>query len=539
MRVDIAALDARMIASTPSSGRRLPALLGAHFEAHPGRAVVPWGFTVTGVGAASAAESLGRMRNKIIAVNAVIVALVGLLSFVIVRQSIMTAASSPAALTDRAKQDVHGASAQVQLDGLRAERWLAAKAQESETQSAVSRATPEARRDAVIKRCDDILGQAKKDFSSSVALVMVVDTSGRLVGRNGVTTVAAEDIGARYPLLKTAATKGLAGSDVWPQTDREAPYLASYVPIRDEQNHAAGSLVLGVPLNDELRRLSDGTSSKGLVLVVGAQDKPIVAATSTGTPDDVKGAADKAVTSLKSALAAGNIGTTVVGELSLAAAPLEGLGDGKGAAIVVAAPASLVEDAGSKALPILLVSALGLVLVLAGGWFLGSYISEPIATLEEGLLAILNGQSDKRFELEHAELGGLAFRIDQLLNQLMGIEEDNTDDEGRVSKAPTAASFNDAMSVDKSAAGVGETIDPAVVKALAEEAADSYYVRLYNEYIAAKKALGEQTDHISLDAFKGRVQGMEQDAHQKHGRTVRYRIQTADNQVNFLAVPLN
>ena len=37
--------------------------------------------------------------------------------------------------------------------------------------------------------------------------------------------------------------------------------------------------------------------------------------------------------------------------------------------------------------------------------------------LEEGLLAILNGQSDKRFELDHAELGGLAFRIDQLLNQ--------------------------------------------------------------------------------------------------------------------------
>ena len=48
--------------------------------------------------------------------------------------------------------------------------------------------------------------------------------------------------------------------------------------------------------------------------------------------------------------------------------------------------------------------------------------------LEEGLLAILNGQADKRFELDHAELGGLAFRIDQLLNQLMGVEEDPTDE---------------------------------------------------------------------------------------------------------------
>src|SRR5688572_15248324 len=119
--------------------------------------------------------------------------------------------------------------------------------------------------------------------------------------------------------------------------------------------------------------------------------------------------------------------------------------------------------------------ALGLILVVAGGWFLGNYISRPLATLEEGLLAILNGQSDKRFDLDHAELGGLAFRIDQLLNQLMGVEEDNTDEQGRVSKAPTAATF-EAMNV------------PGAVPSsptLGQEPAEQYYARLYNEYIAA------------------------------------------------------
>ena len=75
----------------------------------------------------------------------------------------------------------------------------------------------------------------------------------------------------------------------------------------------------------------------------------------------------------------------------------------------------------------------------SAGWLLGNYITRPINMLEEGLLAILNGQADKRFELDHAELGGLAFRIDQLLNQLMGVEEDTTDDEGRVSRSPSAA----------------------------------------------------------------------------------------------------
>ena len=53
----------------------------------------------------------------------------------------------------------------------------------------------------------------------------------------------------------------------------------------------------------------------------------------------------------------------------------------------------------------------------------------PDRRLEEGLLAILNGKTDLRFEIEHAELGGLVFRLNSLLNQLMGVQEDDTDDE--------------------------------------------------------------------------------------------------------------
>src|SRR5947208_654813 len=145
----------------------------------------------------------------------------------------------------------------------------------------------------------------------------------------------------------------------------------------------------------------------------------------------------------------------------------------------------------------------------------------------------------RSFELDHAELGGLAFRIDQLLNQLMGVEEDNTDDEGRVSKAPTAANFGDALSVDKSQAGIPGGAPPDVdAKRLATEPADAYYARLYREYIAAKQALGEQTDHITDAAFKSRIQGMEQDATSKHGRPVRYHVQSNGREVVLLAVPL-
>ena len=188
-------------------------------------------------------------------------------------------------------------------------------------------------------------------------------------------------------------------------------------------------------------------------------------------------------------------------------------------------------------MPILGAVAMGLVLVIVGGWLLGNYITRPINMLEEGLLAILNGQSDKRFELEHAELGGLAFRIDQLLNQIMGVEEDTTDSEGRPSRAPSAAHFNDALSVDDKK-GADGGLDPEAVRRLAGEAPPQYYGRIYREYIAAKRALGEQTDHITEQAFVTRIQGMEQEASQKAGRAVRYQVQSRGREVVLIAVPL-
>ena len=176
---------------------------------------------------------------------------------------------------------------------------------------------------------------------------------------------------------------------------------------------------------------------------------------------------------------------------------------------------------------------LGIILVVVGGWLLGGYITAPIQTLEEGLLAILNGQTDKRFELDHAELGGLGFRIDQLLNQLMGIEEDTTDSEGRVSKAPDAATFA-SMSVDESQ----PSLDPGAAAALAAEPAQQYYGRIYREYVSQKRALGEQIDHVTEQAFFAKVQAMEQEAAQKQGRPVRFQIQTRGREVMFIPVTL-
>ena len=96
------------------------------------------------------------MRIKIIAVNALIVALVGLLSFLLVRAALSSAAGNKDQLTTEAQTDVNGAASRLQLDGLRAERWLAAAASEQSTLDALSKASLAARGEAATRRCEEL-----------------------------------------------------------------------------------------------------------------------------------------------------------------------------------------------------------------------------------------------------------------------------------------------------------------------------------------------------------------------------------------------
>jgi nitrogen fixation/metabolism regulation signal transduction histidine kinase len=83
----------------------------------------------------------------------------------------------------------------------------------------------------------------------------------------------------------------------------------------------------------------------------------------------------------------------------------------------------LISDLGSILWPVWGATALGILLVIVAGTMVAAYISRPISQLEEGLLMIINGKTDMRFELEHEELGGLVFRINSLLNALTGVPE--------------------------------------------------------------------------------------------------------------------
>jgi hypothetical protein len=482
------------------------------------------------------------MRIKIIAVNALIVVIVSLLSFLSVRSALGTATSNKDQLAAEAENNATGAASRFQLDGLRAERWLAAAAAEPATVDALAKATQEARGDAATKRCDDIISRTKNAalFDRNVpTLVALIDQGGRIVGRNNSSLGRGDDFAGSHAGLKATLASGSSGSDIWYEQDH---YLASYVAVRDDQGKIIGALVLGRPLNDTLSRVSEATTGRPLALVVPTGDSFEAAghsALQVATLD--ASLAGSAKEMLRNSLSHQQTDVVKDGDWLIAAAPLAAFEDGHRGLLVVAAPSSLLEDAtGLTIVPIGGALAIGLILVIVGGVLLGNYVTRPINMLEEGLLAILNGQTDKRFELDHAELGGLAFRIDQLLNQLMGVEEDTSDAEGRVSHhSVNPASFNEELEVEETkndSAGTG--MDAVEIARLAAEPSADYYARLYREYIAAKKAIGEPTDHISEGAFAGRIRSMEEDAARKYGRPVRYQVHARNKEVVLLAVSL-
>ncbi len=481
------------------------------------------------------------MRNKIIAVNAIVVLIVGFLSWAVMRSTLAAAADNEATLSSDAKHAAFGASATLQLDALRGELWLSSRAAEAATLDATTKGTVAAQQEAATARCDAVASAARAALESAPSLVVMVDASGRTLGRNGSTLMRGDNLASAYAGLKEALATGRSGSDIWVNKERNDQYLASYAPFRTAQGVVAGALVIGTTLNDELSRISAETTGRPLVLVDGAGEARVVAHSTASNPALESIVASAGKDAVRNAIESGHATSALAGDAIVAAAPLRGLGGGHRAALVGSGAASLLPDATSLANPLLGVMVLGLALVVVGGWLLGNYISQPIGMLEEGLLTILNGQSDKRFELDHPELGGLAFRIDQLLNQLMGVEEDTTDDEGRVSHAPSQQNFTAAMAVDdrRSGADVGEpSVDPGLARRLADEPEAAYYTRIYGEYIAAKKALGEATEQITEATFVTRIKDMEREASGKIGKAVRYQVSSNGREVSLLAIPL-
>jgi hypothetical protein len=389
------------------------------------------------------------MRSKIIAVNAGIVIVTAILTYVLLQTSLKEVVANPGERKKEVTQALRAATAQLALDALRLERWLERSANAESTHNVLGLGTPEARSEAATAEANRLRDAAvgEPTFAKMApSLVLFVDAQGVAVGRNGSALMRGEQISRDYPSLTDAIKTGTTGSAIWINKQRQEQMLASYAPLRNDSGAVIGALVIGTPLSDErLTRTSDLTSGQTLMFALVDDKGMSIIADSAATPEVLSTATDPSI--VAAARQAVSSGAVVAADNALqdrlyGSAAVDGYGK-SGAVLIAALPSSLVGSVSGLLWPVLAIGGLGVVLVVAGGVLLGNYISGPISELEDGLLAIINGQSDLRFQIEHPELGGLVFRINSLLNAMMGVAEDTTDADGRPSQGPSAQGFQD------------------------------------------------------------------------------------------------
>jgi HAMP domain-containing protein len=378
------------------------------------------------------------LRWKIIVANAVIVLLVGVLSYAILLTTLADAFSDPSARNLAAERASRAADTQLALDGLRAERWLSAQAIRESVSSVFTIGVPQARSEAATAQANQVMDAAAKapEFQGMrPSLVVLVDKAGRALGRdNSNTLMRGDELAVIYPSLQASLQSGAARSALWLNRQRQEQLFVSYAPVVDASG-VLGALVLGVPLNDDrLAHLSRLTSGVPLAIAAELADGVhSVVATSRGLSRDAL--PDELVRSSSSAALQGgkivvtSASTSNAESAAAAFAPLSGYFEAR-ATVIALAPQSGLGHLSSTLWPIWGVVALGLVMVAIVGSALGAYMTRPISQLEEGLLSIINGKTDMRFELEHEELGGLVSRINSLLNSLTGVSEADEENRG-------------------------------------------------------------------------------------------------------------
>lgn len=70
-----------------------------------------------------------------------------------------------------------------------------------------------------------------------------------------------------------------------------------------------------------------------------------------------------------------------------------------------------------------------LIAIFVAGMMLSAHFLKPVMEIEEGILKVINGDYNYRFDIKSSEVGGLSYRINQLIGVLTGEDEDSSDEE--------------------------------------------------------------------------------------------------------------
>jgi HAMP domain-containing protein len=486
------------------------------------------------------------MRLKIVAGNLAVVVLSGLIAYVTITSQLRTARTND--LESVIDNDRQLFDRSFRLSSLEFEAFVAGRAAQRQMTDVFGGLDLDSRRTRAYEAAEATrawLGDPARGGRGAPDIVVIVDETGQVVARDSARNVMfGKALSPSIPALASVLKTGNSRHDVWLEEEQKKLLQTAIAPIRTETGTVLGALIVGYDLSIGMAASEGKLLGRDIAFIVDGKVYSSSIDTS-GARDLVGFLFGPNAASTNGVLASQN-GTTQPWRVTLGGQEYTGLtarlpmATSVPVAFAVLGNRTAAMQLATTANVILIMTALGALLVLGYGLAIANSIMQPIEAIEEGVLAVINGRTDTRLSVESAELGGLAFRINQLLNVMTGTEEASEDEEGKLSVPPSEGHWKDAAFSD----GQGKTAstgsvdpdevidDPALASQLSAEGDDAYNDRVYREYVSAKEQLGENVASIPKDRFTQRLKGRADALVQKHGcRMVRFQVSTVDAQV--------
>ena len=484
------------------------------------------------------------MRLKLIAGNLIIVLLVGLGSYLVVRTQLRTELVRE--LKDGIGDDSELFGRSWRADGARLAEGVSRRAASKSVKTVFTASGDANRRRRAFDAAQEVsrwFGDPARGRSERPHIVTVIDETGRVIARDtDPNRMFKEPLLSQVSVLRGVFKRGGPRYGVW-RHDRKLLQIG-VAPVRNEEGGIVGALLVGYDLSNGYAQREAKLVGHDLLFITRE------GIYSTSTSVDVRNALEGALygepldVDTNAALRGKPTlpwTTELLHEAYVGVTARLPMSGNTEAGYVMLARQDKHTELASLADVILWLTLLGFLAVAIYGYIIANSIMEPIEHMEDDLLAVINGRGDVRLEVETPELGGLSYRINQLINLYTGVAEE--DEEGR---AVTSSGGWEAVSVSGSDSTTGESLPSADEKpdpeaaALAAVPEGEYYAQLYADYVAAKRSLGEDASGVPQERFVDRIRGNADHLATKHGaRMVRFRVETIGGQVNLKPVVIH
>ena len=382
--------------------------------------------------------------------------------------------------------------------------------------------------------------EPKPDF------VALVDADGNVSAMLDVPRPNPEEWKERFPAVDAALSRGIVSKDVWDY--RGSVMEVGVAPIYDPDTaEPMGALILAYALNSREAQNMANLLGVQVAYVFGGR----IHATSfrrggaeedTERRDDLSSAAqaEGMLTGVADGSATGKLAQIeLAGQRYLSTAARFPLNfDDKTAGAIVLMSLSEAKAPLDSVRNGFLVLGLGSILVaLLGIGLTSRSILGPAEEIELGVTEIINGDIDYTFKPVGRDLDGLANALNVMLARLLGRPEPG---EEEYDEFGNIVGHGGKLSFDEGQLPVpgGKIATDAETLGLAQESEPDYYKRLFQEYVEARRSVGDSVE-VQFESFVAKVRLSEANLKKKYNsRAVRFRVQTKDNQVSLKPVPI-